>query len=190
MNTTHKPKELPSLDYLNECFIYASGELIWKSRPRIHFNSDRGFNSWNARHANKVAGRVMPGKCQYVQVGINGKRYLAHRIILTMHGFEILGVVDHINGNGLDNRIENLRPATHAQNTRNCSARKNKLLPKGVSMNRDGRFVAFIRDNGRQLFLGRFKSAEEAVAARANSEKKIYGEFSPLVCRSFVGEAA
>lgn len=43
-------------EYLNECFSLVDGVLFWKERPRSHFKTERGFNTFNAQKVGKVAG--------------------------------------------------------------------------------------------------------------------------------------
>lgn len=73
------------------------------------------------------------------------------------------GVIDHVNGNGLDNRRTNLRPASYRENERNKPGR-GAVAYKGVSRAPRG-FRARIRVDGRERFLGRFSTAEEAARA-------------------------
>lgn len=103
-----------------------------------------------------------------------------HRVILErVLGRELLKdeFVDHINMNGLDNRRENLRLATHQQNLANRTMTKqNKTGYKGVSKKKN-RFVAQIHINGRNKTIGYFKTPEEAHEAYCKKAKEIYGEF-------------
>lgn len=171
-------KPMPDYDYLHECFIYQDGCLIWKKRPESHFRTKRAFSMWNSKCGGKIAGRIMRGKSQYIQVGLDGIRYLAHRIILAMHKVEIPEVVDHINGDGLDNRLENLRAATQRQNTKNNSGWRDKAIRPGVFERKNGRFTANIRIDGKQTSLGFFDTLKDAEKAREIAEKKFYGVFS------------
>jgi hypothetical protein len=100
-----------------------------------------------------------------------------HRELLQVHqGLE----VDHINGNRLDNRRSNLRPATRQENVRNRKVQKNnKCGFKGVSCEK-GRFRAYICVNNKLIHLGMFTTAEEAARARDKAEKELFGEFSRL----------
>jgi hypothetical protein len=80
-----------------------------------------------------------------------------------------------------DDRWENLRPATFAQNNRNCDIRKdNKSGVRGVLVSKDGKFNPRITVDGKQIHLGYFDDIEPAALARRNAELKYFGEFSPL----------
>jgi hypothetical protein len=109
-------------------------------------------------------------------VGDTGRRLAMHRVILNApDGLQ----VDHINGDGLDNRRSNLRLATNAQNLQNQKRRStNTSGYKGVSLYRDGRWSARIRANGRRVFLGYFATPELAHAAYCAAAEKYHGEFA------------
>ena len=108
---------------------------------------------------------------------IDGKQVRMHRILLNAPG----GMdVDHINGDKLDNRRENLRLATRAQNTQNQGRRStNKSGYKGVcrATNRKS-WMATITVNRRQKLLGCFSTPEEAHAAYCTAAKELHGEFA------------
>lgn len=83
-----------------------------------------------------VAGHKMKRGCYHVK--ICGQSFLAHRIIMELHGFSTTGkVVDHLNGDPSDNRIENLRICSNADNARNKKKQNNNTsgVP-GVSYHR------------------------------------------------------
>ena len=88
--------------------------------------------------------------------------------------------VDHINGNRLDNRRENLRIATNRQNAMNSKMHSNnKIGVKGVSLHRaSGLFHARIRQDGIRKSLGYFKTAEEAGLAYDKAATMLFGEFA------------
>jgi hypothetical protein len=99
-----KPNEIPPVEILRRYF-----------RVDEHSRIQRRTSA----HGWILASRIMKGK-KYFSVGFEGKRYPAHRIIWTLHyGRQPTGLIDHINGKPWDNRIENLREATHAQNSWN-----------------------------------------------------------------------
>ena len=89
-------------------------------------------------------------------------------------------IVDHINGNGLDNRRENLKIVTQQQNAFNRAIQTNNTSGhKGVSLvKRNNKWLARIGFNGKRIVLGTFDSYEEAVEARKMAEIKYYGEYS------------
>lgn len=91
-------------------------------------------------------------------------------------------LVDHINGNGLDNRRANLRPATRSRNQQNRSLPSNNRSGfKGVSYARArSRWAAYIRVNGRAINLGRYLTAEEAARAYDAAARELHGEFARL----------
>jgi hypothetical protein len=105
----------------------------------------------------------------YLQVMCKGKFYMVHRVIYLLEtGVWPEGVLDHKNGNTLDNRIENLRPMTQAQNTRSYGlAHKDSTSSyRGVHwFKRYKKWQAQIMYNGKRKHLGYFQ--EEREAARA-----------------------
>lgn len=124
------------------------------------------------------------GKCyagRIVRDGQGGKQTLKmHRVILgAPHGRE----VDHIAGDGLDNRRSNLRLATHQQNACNMRRhRDNKSGFKGVYWNTGKqRWDAKICVKGKHHLLGRFVDKEDAIRAYAEGAVKLHGEFARLV---------
>ena len=105
------------------------------------------------------------------------KQHLMHREIM---GFP-LAEVDHRNGNDLDNRRENLRDATHAQNLMNRRSGHGLSRFIGVSMDRRrGIWRANIRVGGKQKCLGRFDTETDAALARDEASRRYFGEFASL----------
>lgn len=110
---------------------------------------------------------------------IDGKKtFIAlHRVIA---GAGPRDMVDHINGDTLDVRRENLRLCTHAENMRNSKVRKhNKLGIKGVYYDeRKGKYRAAIRVNNKKTWLGLHDTAEKAKAAYDEAAKRLHGAFA------------
>jgi hypothetical protein len=87
--------------------------------------------------------------------------------------------VDHKNGNKFDNSINNLRYATHIENSRNRKmSSKNTSGVKGVCFDSNtNKWRAYIRLDGILVHLGRFKTIEDAKQARINKANEVFGEF-------------
>ncbi len=90
--------------------------------------------------------------------------------------------VDHINGDGLDNRRANLRPATHAQNMANRRLNaNNKSGFKGVYWNKGSRkWHAQIACDGRKHHLGFYTSVIEAAHAYDDAATRLFGEYARI----------
>lgn len=117
----------------------------------------------------------VPVRVSGVNVTRNGKRWILSRLIMEAGP----GVyVDHKNGNPMDNRRENLRFATPAQNCRNRRNHKRKGLPLGVTRDHDTGYLRVrVGFNGRQHYVGRFKDVKSAVDARNAMAVRLHGDF-------------
>jgi hypothetical protein len=106
---------------------------------------------------------------------VSGKIYL-HRFIMNCPSDM---VVDHISGNTLDNRRENLRICTQAENNRNLPKPKtNTSGYKGVYWNKEvQKWQSYIQINKKKKRLGSFKTPEEAYQAYCEASQKCHGEF-------------
>lgn len=115
-----------------------------------------------------------------------GKILSGGRITIYLHR-EILkapiGVdVDHINGDGLDNRRSNLRLATRSENMGNRPMQANNSSGfKGVTWNKKlNKWQAQIKGRGRSITLGCFDNLEEAALIYDEAARKYFGEFARL----------
>jgi hypothetical protein len=113
---------------------------------------------------------------KHVCNGVEHTIYM-HRVLMDAKSGE---QVDHKNGNGLDNRRENLRIATHAQNMRNQGVRINNSTGfKGVSfLKESGKWRARIHSNGKKIELGSYSTPEAAADAYKKASEQLHGEFS------------
>lgn len=109
------------------------------------------------------------------------KRIYLHRLIMDFPKKPL--EIDHINGNRLDNRRENLRICTKRQNLLNRLKSKNKKTSKYIGVNfRKERKVwrATIKINGKQISIGSFNNERHAAMARDIWAKELFGEFAKL----------
>jgi HNH endonuclease len=152
-----------TFEEVDRLLAYDGENLRWKVRPGRRVQ------------VGEVAGslhRDRKGKA-YWQVRINGKIYLAHRLIwLLVHKAWPENQIDHIDGSGLNNRIENLRDVTNAENQKNAKKRKDNTSGHVGVCRRFGKWVAHIQVSGRKIHLGLFTNRDEAVAARKAAEVK------------------
>jgi hypothetical protein len=122
-----------------------------------------------------------PSSSGYLQVRLQNKAYPVHQLIYWMHYGHKPGVVDHINGNKMDNRIENLRECTHTQNLWNQGKRKNgKNQYKNVYKTPSGKFAVRISVNNKLTHFGTYFTEEEAVFRRNEIIKGLRGEFGKV----------
>lgn len=177
--TSRKPvRILPPVEYLRECFSYnrKSGVLRWKTRPRSHFATLRGWQIWNPKNAGKIAG-ALHGK-GYRQVKVGPEIYLAHRVIWKfVTGREPPATLDHKHGDRLNNAWRELRAATfheQAWNSRGHTDTESGF--RGVSRARK-RWVAVITTNGVRRYLGIFDTPDEASAVYEAAARRLHGEF-------------
>lgn len=151
-----------------------SGQLVWKERTaETHYKSD--WQKWNAEQAGKPA-FTFRSSWGYLWGRIYRRHYNAHRVIWALHyGKWPDHVIDHINGDCGDNRIENLRDVPHRSNMKNAKRSvSNSSGRTGVTYHsKNKRYIAFIKANYISKHLGSFKTFDEAVAARVAAEGEL-----------------
>lgn len=150
----------------------------------VHYNPLTGTLTWRRR----VHSRAAQGdECGHVNshgyrcLRIEGRRYLSHRVAWCItHGMWPDALIDHINGNPLDNRLENLRCADDSENVWNSKRSKANLSGvKGVGWNRKaGQWLARVTKRRRLVFWGYFSDLNEAKAAVEAARKQAHGEHS------------
>lgn len=161
-----------SLDVFRSRFTFdpSTGTVYYLPRPCSDFSSSRDAKHWNSLHAWKQCGRLKDG---YLVIRINKADYLLHRIAWGLYyGEWPKHGIDHINGDRSDNRISNLRQASHAENGRNRGiSTANSSGYTGVSWSqRDRKWKVTLGYNGTTHWLGCFKSLDDAISARRAGE--------------------
>jgi hypothetical protein len=155
-------------------------------RVRELFVYDRatGILRWAVAKGSRVKAGDVAGTLNnkgYLTVQINGGRYQVHRVVwVLLHGAWPANEIDHVNGDKADNREQNLREASNAENHRNRGVAVNSTTRiTGVYWNqRLGKWQAAITFEGNRIHLGVFADRNDAIAARANAQRKYFGNFS------------
>lgn len=152
-------------------------------RELLHYDPDTGVVTWKVRPSpiagpGDRAGSVLnnpKSKKQYRRIQVAGRIFFEHRLIWALHygewpdeGMDI----DHLNGDGLDNRIINLRLASRSMNRQNLrrAHRDSKTGFLGVTLSR-GRFHAHIKIDGRLRYIGSFETPELAHTAYVEAKR-------------------
>lgn len=158
-----KANELPPIDILRRYF-----------RVDEHSRLQRRTATKGWQLTSKIR-----GKGKYFTVCFEGKNFFAHRIIWALHhGRDAAGVIDHINGMPWDNRIENLREATPAQNRWNArSSQPNATGHANVEATRGG-FRARVCANYQHYTSPVFDDPELAGLAANEMQHRLHGEFA------------
>ncbi len=158
-----------SLEFIHRHWSYdpVNGGIVWKeplsAKCHITIGAQAGHG---VRHGARVVRAL-------------GKYHCVHRIVWAIHYGVFPGeIIDHINCDPSDNRIENLRLATLSQNGANRRRHKNSKSPyKGICFV-NGRWVARIRVDGKRYHLGYFATPEEAHSAYISEAEKRFGPFA------------
>jgi len=133
------------------------------------------YQNSGRRSAVGAIGRVT--NAGYHLIGVRGNYYTAHRLAwLYVYGRWPVHHIDHIDGNPLNNRINNLRECSHAQNMQNMR-RAHADSASGLlgAYQRGHKWVSMICHGRRQMYLGTFNTAEEAHAAYIEAKRNIHG---------------
>ncbi|RUR48836.1 HNH endonuclease [Vreelandella populi] len=144
-----------------------SGHLTWRERPPELFSTVGSFKTWNARFSGKRAGRVQTKDNSYRRrtVDVFGKGFLEHRLIwMLVTGHHPPEEIDHINGDGTDNRWENLRASSREENCHNMAMNtRNTSGVTGVGWNkRQKNWSAYCHLKGKYYSLGNFQEIDVA----------------------------
>jgi hypothetical protein len=166
-----------TIETLRACVDYdpLTGVLTWKTRPREHFNSDRSHWQRNGLAGKAIENRTDSG---YVRVRIKIKDRVfslrGHRVGWALtHGSWPIDEIDHVNRRRDDNRLDNLRSATHAEQAQNAAGKSRSGFPLGVRRHGE-RFQALIMVDGVQTTLGTFATPELAHAAYLEAKARLH----------------
>jgi hypothetical protein len=158
-----------------------------KLRELLHYEPETGRFTWLVKRrghtrAGDEAGRIHENG--YRMIKVSQVRYLAHRLAwFYVRGEWPANEIDHINRDRADNRIANLRTATHAENGQNRGARAgSKSGVKGVSwMSRLSLWEARITVNGKTKYLGTFAELADASRAYQVAAEELHSHREPAM---------
>jgi len=148
----------------------------------LHYDAETGVLTWRVSGGRTVAGEVAgtPTTFGYRQIQISGQKYMAHRIAWALaYGDPGDMQIDHSDGDRSNNKLDNLRLATHADNMRNAVHASNTSGHVGVSWSkRHAKWLAQIRVGGHPKCLGTFDKIEDAAAAYRAAAELHHGPFA------------
>lgn len=153
------------------------------------YNPDTGQFTWNIARGNRpdlqpgcIAGNLFIEKGRnYCRITVDDKAYKAHRLAwFYMTGEWPNAPIDHIEGDGSDNRWSNLRLASYAENQWNAKRRADNTSGyKGVSFCKTTKgWLYTIQINGKRIYKRGFSTAEDAYKELTMQRNLLHGQFS------------
>jgi hypothetical protein len=155
----------------------------WELRSWLDYDPATGIFRWRQHIGGRAAAGDIAGSQRedgYWRIVIRGRRYYSHRLAwFYVHG-EMPRRLDHRDTDPGNNAIGNLRPATQSQNIANKRQSKNNTTGfKGVSLDkRRGTYDAYLTVKRQRIYLGSFRSPEDAHAAYMVKAREQFGEFA------------
>ena len=155
-----------SQDRLHELFEYKDGQLIWK------------ISRGGSAKKGSVAGRKV--KQNYTQIEVDRKTYYLHRLVFIYHNGYCPKILDHIDGNPDNNKLENLREATMSENQMNSKLNVNSSTKmKNVNWNTEAnKYRVELSVNGKNKFIGYYNDPELAELVAIEARDKYHGRFA------------
>ena len=158
---------------------------VERLRELLHYDPKTGVFTWRVRRGSRAPLGGIAGSINadgYRLIGLEGIRYLAHRLAWLYMTGVFPPNVDHRNRRNDDNRWSNLRAATKAQNSWNRPMQaNNKSGFKGVSYSKSNRgWVAQIMANRRKIHLGTFATPLVAATVYERASRKYHGDFAKV----------
>lgn len=142
-----------------------TGELIWRrTKGRAKKGSLVGW---------------IHNKHGYREMNLDGVRKKVHHVVWFLHRGEWPEMLDHINGIRDDNRIENLRECTAAENARNRKKKDNRTLPRNVYYSlTEGKYRVYLTIDGKTKSFGTFSELDTADKIAQQARDEYYGAFA------------
>lgn len=151
---------------IQDWFEYKDGDLFWKKKA--------------------AKNTIVGSKCGtidkdgYIIITLNRQRYRAHQIVFMMFNGYFPQKIDHKNGIPNDNKIENLREATHTENMRNTKIPKtNTSGIKGVCWSKaNKKWLVSLKVDGKNKYFGYYYDIEVAKFVCETMRHKYHGKFT------------
>lgn len=180
--------------FLKETLVYCNeGVFHWrKDRPRSHFATDVGYKVYMKQRAGNLAGKIsinetlVEGKkslrdAREVVISYKGDKvkFPIHKLVFMYHYGYVPDLIDHINGNYLDNRIENLQELNLQLNASKAAMfSHNSSGYRGVRhRKRDNKWIVNIKVDGKGYYVGQYLDIEYAAEVYNYISKLIFGEY-------------
>lgn len=158
-------KKILTQEYLHTLFEYKDGILYWKkAKEKVTVGNNAGCIS----------------NTGYLCVGIDRTPFLNHRVIFMMHKGYMPIMIDHIDGNKLNNKIENLRETTRGQNRMNSKLQSNNISgAKNVNWNKKHKkWYVQLSAEGKKLYFGSYFDLNVARFVAETMRHKYHKQFS------------
>jgi hypothetical protein len=153
-----------------------------KLKELLDYNSKTGLFTWKV-YKKCVTKGSLAGSIKntgYLSIGIDYKIYSAHRLAWLYSYGVMPKSIDHINGNKLDNRLENLRECNLSENSKNVKiTKRNTSGVKGVNFDKyHKKWRAELYSNGKRVYLKYFSNINEAEFDINSARKTFHKEFA------------
>jgi hypothetical protein len=153
-------------------------------RDLLDYDPETGLLTWKVRRPGWREGRGCVNNYGYPVIRVDGTTYLVHRLVwLHTHGTWPPNHIDHVNGVRHDNRMRNLRLATHSENLQNRRGPRRDGTSGALGVSWDAKrqkWASYLGVNGKRVHTGRHDTIDAAIAARRAAEIK-HHPFSPRI---------
>lgn len=145
----------------------------------VRYDSDKGALFWKERENFRESGNEVGRRStqKYKRVSIGGKCLMLHRVVYFIHHGVWPETIDHIDGDGHNNRIENLRAATYQENNRNRTSTPTSGQ-KGVYKQANGTYTVNLKMDGKSKHYGSGMTLEEATMKAQKIITEAHGVFA------------
>lgn len=165
-----------------------SGHFYWrKDRPVEHFATMRGYNVFMSQWAGGIAGKIAINSerdTRDIIISYHGQigKFCTHQLVFLYHHGYVPSLIDHIDGDYLNNKIENLQELNPQLNTTKATMfSHNTTGYRGVRYRpRDNKYIVNIKVDGKGYYCGQYACIHYAAAVYNYASKSIFGDYGFL----------